>query len=303
MDARSPEGFLGVDVGGTTVKGVRRSPDGATTAQARRPTRSPDPTGEHAAATVVEVVDALGGAGGAPVGVALPGIVDEEDETAVFSANLGWRDVPAGHLLRTALGGPVVVGHDVRAGALAEARSLPATARRGVVAFVAVGTGISAAVLVDGRPVVSGGWAGEIGQLVVPHGPFAGQRVESVASAASTARRAGAPDARTVAGLVRAGDPAAARVWTQTVEVLAGSLAGLVGVLAPTTVVVGGGLALAGDLLLRPLADALARQTPGLRLPVLVPAVHGDAAAALGAALMAQDASAPPHEGGGRHRG
>ncbi len=284
------ESRLGIDVGGTSIKGVLRAPDGEVLARARRPTSSPDPTGAHMVATVVDVVEALGGSHGAPVGVVLPGVVDETTGTAVHSVNLGWRDLPVGRLLRTALGGPVVVGHDVRAGALAEARSLPMAAREGVVAFVAIGTGISAGVLVDGKPVVSGGWAGEIGQLVLPHGPFAGERVEAVASASATARRAGSPDARTVADRVHAGDPAAARAWSQTVDVLAGSLAGIVVTLAPTTIVVGGGLALAGDLLLAPLAEALGRQVPGLRAPLLVPAVHGDAAAALGAAIMAQEA-------------
>jgi len=292
---------VGVDVGGTSTKGLRLSPDGAVLAEHRRPTPSPDPDGRRTAATVAAVVDALGADPQDAVGVALPGVVDEAAGTAVLSVNLGWRDVPATRVLEDALGRPVVLAHDVRAGAVAEDAAAAgrsggadgtdaAEGTGGVSVFVAVGTGLAAAVLVDGRPLVAGGWAGEVGQLLLVDGPHAGLRVEQVASAAATARRAGAPDALTVAQRVRAGDPAASAVWQETVEALAGALAGLVVAVAPTRVVVGGGLALAGDLLLDPLAAELARRTPGLRAPRLLPAVHGDTAAARGAAMLARAA-------------
>ncbi|WP_299036884.1 ROK family protein [uncultured Pseudokineococcus sp.] len=285
---------VGVDVGGTSTKGLRIGPDGAVLAEHRRPTPSPDPDGRRTAETVAAVVDALGADPRDAVGVALPGVVDEVAGTAVLSVNLGWRDVPATRLLEGALGRPVVLAHDVRAGAVAEdaaAAGASGDVPSGEVSvFVAVGTGLAAAVLVDGRPLVAGGWAGEVGQLLLVDGPHAGLRVEEVASAAATARRAGAPDALTVARRVRAGDPAARAVWRETVEALAGALAGLVVAVAPSRVVMGGGLALAGDLLLDPLAAELARRTPGLRAPHLLPAVHGDTAAARGAAMLARAA-------------
>ncbi len=66
--------------------------------------------------------DRFGGSAVA-AGVAVPGIVDEERGTAVYAANLGWRDVPLRALLGSRLGGvPVALGHDVRAGGLAEGR-------------------------------------------------------------------------------------------------------------------------------------------------------------------------------------
>lgn len=284
----------GVDVGGTTIKGVVLGPDGRVCGEHRVPTPAPDPTGERVADAVAAVVEVLAGLAGlatapAAVGVALPGVVDEEAGRAVQSVNVGWTDVPMRALLEQRLGPRVALGHDVRAGAVAEVRTGAARGVDGVVAFVPVGTGISAAVLVDGRPLVSGGWAGEIGQLVLAEGPFAGLRVEQVASAAATARRAGEPDARAVATRARAGDVAAREVWQQTVDVLAGALAGLVATVAPSAVVIGGGLALAGDLLMEPLRTALELRLTGLRLPRLVPAAHGDAAGALGAAYLAQD--------------
>lgn len=293
MDAPGP-GAVGVDVGGTTVKAVLVGGTGVVVEEHRVPTPVPDPTGERVVEAVAAAVAALGAGARAPVGVVVPGVVDEGRGVAVLSVNVGWRDVPLRAMLADRLGRPVAFGHDVRAGALAELATGAARGASGVVAFVPVGTGVAAAVLVDGRPVVAGGWAGELGQLVLADGPFAGRRVEEVASAPATARRAGEPDARRVAERVAAGDPAATGVWRETVAVLGEALAGLVVAVAPETVVVGGGLALAGDVLLDPLRDELARRTAGLRQPRLVVAAHGDRAAALGAALLARRIAGSP---------
>ena len=280
---------LGIDVGGTTIKGLRLADDGAVLQEHRTPTPVPDPTGTGVVAAVADVAARLGHRAGQPLGVALPGIVDEASGTAVHAVNLAWHDLPMGPLLRGALGPAVVLSHDVRAGAVAEARTGAARDAAGVVAFVAVGTGISAAVLIDGAPLLAGGWAGEIGQLVLADGPFQGLRVEEVASATATARRAGRTGARETAAAAAAGDAAAQQVWRESVDVLAQALAGLVATVAPSALVLGGGLALSGDLLLVPLRRALAARLPGLRQPRLVPALHGDTAAARGAAMLAAD--------------
>ncbi|WNB86517.1 ROK family protein [Cellulomonas sp. ATA003] len=282
---------VGVDVGGTSTKAVRVDAGGHVVAERRAATTAPDPSGAAVVESIAALVASLDVPDDVPVGVVVPGVVDEDRGLAVLSVALGWRDLDLRARLEERLGRPVAFGHDVRAGAVAEVRSGAAQGADGVVAFMAVGTGLSAAVLVDGRPVVSGGWAGEIGQLVLADGPFAGSRVEEVASATGTARRAGEPDARAVAARVAAGDPAAVEVWRTTASVLAGALAGLVVTVAPSTIVVGGGLALAGDLLLEPIRAELARRVAGLRVPRLVVAHHGDGAGALGAAMLAGDAA------------
>jgi glucokinase len=287
--AGAPGGTLGVDVGGTTIKGIRVSDYGVVLAEHRVPTPKPDPTGEQVADAVAEVVAGLGGHGGAPVGVVVPGIVDENTGVAVRSANVGFCDAPLRRLLEERLGTPVAFGQDVRAGAVAEHRSGAGRGLTGGVAFVAVGTGVAAAFLIDGRTIVSDGWAGEIGQPVLRSGPHAGHRMEEVASASATARRAGERDARAVALRVADGDADAAAVWAETVAVLGESLAGIVAILAPTTIILGGGLAQAGDLLLNPLRADLERRLENMRMPLLVPAEHGDIAAALGAAFLARD--------------
>jgi glucokinase len=306
---------VALDVGGTAMKGALVGPDGT----ARWPLRRPTPRGQGPDA----VVDAIGatlellledarrrGLGVAAAGVAVPGIVDDERGVAVFSANLGWRDLPLRALLADRTGLPVGFGHDVRAGALAEATFGAARGARDAL-FLAVGAGVAAAPLVDGRLLVAGGYAGELGHLRVdPAGePCAcGGRgcVETVASASAIARRYAArtgrpvPGAAAVAARARGGDPDAAAVWAEAVAALAHGLAAAVALLAPRLVVVGGGLAGAGELLLRPLSEQLgALLSPrSARAPRLVGAALGDLAGCLGAALLARRAvpagGAPP---------
>jgi glucokinase len=298
-----------LDVGGTAMKGALVGPDGATRCPLRRPT--PHRQGPGA------VVDAAGGAlralledarrerlEVATAGVVVPGIVDDARGVAVFSANLGWRDLPLRAPLEERTGLPVALGHDVRAGALAEA-TLGAARGEADVLFVPVGAGIAAAAIVDRRLLVAGGYAGELGHLQVdpggePCGCGGRGCLETVASGAALARRYAARAGRPVAGAaavaerVRAGDPDAAAVWADAVAALAQGLAAAVALLGSRLVVVGGGLAGAGDLLLHPLTEALlARLSPGsTRVPRLVLAALGDQAGCLGAALLARGATA-----------
>ncbi|MFS0732270.1 ROK family protein [Microbacterium sp. 1P10UB] len=281
---------IGIDVGGTSIKAVIADlRDGRALHEERVPTPAPDPDGRRVCAAVAELLRGLPDADDLAVGVVVPGVVDEGHGRTIHSVNLGWRELPLAAMLQESAGRPVGFGHDVRAGALAELRWGAAVGETGVVAFVPIGTGIAAAILVDGRPVVADGWAGEVGQALVGSGPHTGERVEAVASAAGTARRAAEKDARRVVERMVAGDAVARQVWDETVAVLAEMIANLSIVVAPRTIVVGGGLALAGDALLEPLATAVGSRLGALRVPELRLAALGDRAAALGAALLAED--------------
>ncbi|GAA2470212.1 ROK family protein [Streptomyces graminearus] len=236
----------------------------------------------------------------AAAGIAVPGIVDEEHGTAVYAANLGWKDVPLRDLLAERLGVPVALGHDVRTGGLAEGRI---GAGRGAdrFLFVPLGTGIAGAIGIDGR-VESGahGFAGEIGHVVVrPGGTLCpcGQRgcLERYASAAAVseawAAAGGNPDADAAdcARAVAAGDPGARRVWQEAVDALADGLVTALTLLDPRTLIIGGGLAEAGEVLFQPLRDAVRRRVTFQKLPSIVPAALGDTAGCLGAGLLARD--------------
>ena len=99
-------------------------------------------------------------------GVVVPGLVDERRGVGLWSANLGWRDLPVGEAVTARLQVPTAVGHDVRAGLLAETRLGAARGARHAL-FLPVGTGIAGALLLEGVLISADGWAGELGHMVV----------------------------------------------------------------------------------------------------------------------------------------
>lgn len=241
------------------------------------------------------------GEGAAAAGVAVPGIVDAARGIAVYAANLGWSDVPLRELIGDRLGGvPVALGHDVRTGGLAEGR-IGAGKGADRFLFVPLGTGIAGAIGIAGTIEAGAhGYAGEIGHIVVrPDGPDCGcgQRgcLETLASAAAVSRAwaaaSGDPeaDAADCAKAVVSGDPAALRVWQDAVEALAAGLVTALTLLDPRTLIIGGGLAEAGETLFTPLRAAVEERVTFQKLPHIVPAALGDTAGCLGAGLLAWD--------------
>ncbi|MEU6575608.1 ROK family protein [Streptomyces sp. NPDC046805] len=297
---------IALDVGGTGMKAALVGPEGEPLHRARRATgreRGSDAVVGNILDFAAELhaygAEHLGGPAAA-VGVAVAGVVDEARGIAVYSANLGWRDVPLRDLLARRLGVPVALGHDVRTGGLAEAR-LGAGRGADRFLFVALGTGLAGAIGLDGRMEAGAhGSAGEIGHVVVRPGGSpcpCGQRgcLERYASAAAVseawAAACGDPDAGAAdcAKAVTSGDPNATRVWQDAVDALADGLVTALTLLDPGRLVIGGGLAEAGDTLFTPLRDAVRRRVTFQRLPSIVPAALGDLAGCLGAGLLAQD--------------
>ncbi|MFD7441536.1 ROK family protein [Streptomyces sp. NPDC059909] len=298
---------IALDVGGTGMKAALVGADGALLHEARRATgreRGPDAVIETILGFAAEL-RVYGreryGESAVAAGVAVPGIVDAEGGIAVYAANLGWRDVPMRDLLGERLGGvPVALGHDVRTGGLAEGR-IGAGKGADRFLFVPLGTGIAGAIGIDGTIEAGAhGCAGEIGHVVVrPGGPECGcgQRgcLETLASASAVSRAwaaaGGDPgaDAADCAKAVESGDPAAARVWQEAVDALADGLVTALTLLDPRTLIIGGGLAEAGETLFTPLRAAVAARVTFQKLPAIVPAALGDTAGCLGAGLLAWD--------------
>ncbi|MGA5260080.1 ROK family protein [Streptomyces griseoincarnatus] len=298
---------IALDVGGTGMKAALVGADGELLHQARRPTgreRGPDAVVEGILDFAAELRAHGIRAHGEPAsaaGVAVPGIVDEAEGVAAYAANLGWRDVPLRALLAGRLGGvPVALGHDVRTGGLAEGRI---GAGRGAdrFLFVPLGTGIAGAIGIDGKVEAGAhGFAGEIGHIVVRPGGAecpCGQRgcLERFASASAVSRAwaeaSGDPDADAAAcaKAVASGDERAARVWQEAVDALADGLVTALTLLDPRALIIGGGLAEAGETLFTPLREAVRRRVTFQKLPSLVPAALGDTAGCLGAGLLAWD--------------
>jgi glucokinase len=240
------------------------------------------------------------------VGLIAPGIIDDDRGIGVHSANLNWSNVPFRALVAKRIGLPVSFAHDVRAAGEAELRLVADHAKRTVVVIV-IGTGIGSALFIDGRAHVSGGYAGELGHSVVdPRGErcACGARgcLETIASAGGIARRyaeATTPTnsqddtdssggARFVLDLARSGDPVALQIWEEALDALALAISQLTAVLAPDIVVIGGGLAQAGDVLFAPLRERVDALLSFHRRPQILPATLGENAGLLGAALQAR---------------
>ncbi|MET7764390.1 ROK family protein [Streptomyces sp. NPDC005355] len=298
---------IALDVGGTGMKAALIGADHTLLHAARRPTgreHGPDAVVTAIldfAAELRELGERQFGGPAAAAGVGVPGVLDEDRGVAVFAANLGWRDVPLRALLSERLGGiPVALGHDVRLGGLAEGR-IGAGEGADRFLFVSVGTGIAGAIGIEGRidPGAHGS-SGEIGHIVVrPGGPVCGCGqsgcLEMFASASALGRAwaeaSGDPaaDAADCAKAVASGDPRAAAVWREMVGAFADGLVIAVTLLDPGVLIIGGGLAEAGETLFAPLRTAVEERITFQKLPHIVPAALGDTAGCLGAGLLAWD--------------
>jgi len=293
---------LAVDVGGTTIKAEVVGGRGDVLAAGVRPT----PRGEDALAAVSRLgrslIDEVEGESRGQVsraGLVVPGIVDRCRGVGVLSANIGWRDLALGSPLETAWGMPVLVDHDVTIAGWAEWQ-VGAGRDCDDVFFVALGTGVAASIVAGGQLLRGGlGQAGEFGHVVVrPGGPLCGCGgrgcLEAVASAASIARAYSAVSRRQVEGAAdvlaaaMARDPLAVSVWDEAIAALADGLTVVVNLLSPARIVLGGGLAVAGDAFISPLCEAVSRRADMVPVPDIVRAEFGARAALVGAALLAR---------------
>ena len=279
---------LGIDVGGTSIKCSAIDPSGESRDVLRMPTPRGDIDGVRTASAVAGLIKRVSTEHRiAAVGVAVPGIVDEASGTVLSAVNLGWTQVGFRELVEGSTRIPVAFGQDVRTGALAEAR-LGAARGYPVSVFLPIGTGVSIATVIDGVPLASGGWAGELGQLPIGRpGEVDRASIESLASAAAIAARTHSASALEAAERVRQGDPVAVRVWAEAIDALADALAWTVAVTGAGIVVVGGGLGSAGRLLLDPLDAGLAARLGSLRRPVVAGAAFAARSTLVGAGVLA----------------
>jgi glucokinase len=303
--AEASDVVAAVDVGGTRIKAALVTAGYETLAALTTPTPK-DIAADVGAVVAATVTDLLARAAHddrparlVGCGVVVPGLVDEARGVGLWSVNLGWRELPVRDPVASVLGVPTVVGHDVRAGLLAESRLGAARGAQHAL-FLPVGTGIAGALLLDGAVITAGGRAGELGHLVVdPAGPPCGCGatgcLEVIASAAAIEReyaaRTGHPAAaEEVAVRASEGDPDAAAVWTRAVAVLAQAIVATVTITGVDLVLIGGGLAESGAALLDPLRTEVASRITFQHPPRLERAALGARAGCLGAACLAWDA-------------
>lgn len=279
---------LGIDVGGTKVAiGVSAADGPALSAHVRLD------TGPGTLARALAAARALDGAPAA-VGFSTCGVI--RDGVVRLAPNVpGWEGLELPRLLQEAYGAtPVAIDNDVNAAAAAELRW---GALRGVSTgvYLNLGTGLAAALVVDGRVVPGAhGAAGEIGYLQVTPGEpaFADGRVpleERVSGGALAARGAALLGRPITAAELLGGDQARALV-DEALRTLAMSVANLCVVLDPERLVIGGGMMGAAELILPRLAAEIGRAVPFP--PEVRPARFADDAPLLGALALARAAVA-----------
>jgi glucokinase len=283
---------LGLDLGGTKIKRVVLDGDDIVERDSE-PTRS-----DEGVAAVLDRLAGLAREAGpvSSVGVALPGLFDT-DGRAVLLPNLhgDWVGRPIAEPLADALDRPVRLINDGHAFALAEARIGAARGAEDVLCVVC-GTGIGGGLVIGGRLHLGvEDRAGEIGHhTVVEDGPLCGCGnrgcLETLAGARAIASAARQPSFDEVVVSARRGDERAREAIRRAAAYIGIAIANLTIFIAPRRIVVGGGVAEAGELLLDPLRAEVERRV-GRVAPLhaidIVPATLGADAGAVGAALAA----------------
>jgi glucokinase len=317
-----PRARGGIDLGGTKIQAVVVDADSAVRGQARHPTPTSGGPGDVASAMAAALREASRAAGLEPsalagVGVGSPGAIDAGAGTVSGARNLpGWAGAyPLAAELAEQFGTPVALGNDVQVATDAE---VALGAGRGFRSLLGVfwGTGIGGGTVLDGRPWLGRGAAGEIGHIVVKLGGRrcpCGRRgcLEAYAGRAAMEARAREQHAegrktdlfklmerhgrtRLTSGIwaraLEHDDKLAAALIDEAVAALGAGIASAVNLLDCEAVVIGGGLGVRfGEPMVARIAAAM---QPHLFVDERPPAVElaalGDLGGAIGAALLAR---------------
>jgi glucokinase len=277
---------IGIDIGGTKIAGALVSEDGQIIADDRQPT----PAGDPFAITeiVVAMIERLSqGHEVMAAGVAAAGFIDAAQSTVYYAPNINWRNEPFQANLRARLDLDITIDNDANAAGWAEFRF---GAGRNVsdMTMLTIGTGVGGAIVTENRLFRGGFGAGaEVGHLrVVPDGLPCGcgargcieqygsgrallryaneiADVGGIGLPLAAARRENGELTGTIVGeFIAAGDAGAVHALQELGRWIGQACASLGAVLDPQLFVIGGGVAVAGDLLLDPIREAYLANLP-----------------------------------------
>lgn len=291
----SSEITIGIDLGGTRIKGVAIDAEGTVLHQTYTLTK--DGEGETWKAAIAKTVNELKqklNIDEVSVGISAPGLPNKENSTIAFMPgrlagleNFVWKDY---------LKCPAYVLNDGVAALVAEAKTGAAKDSTNAI-MVTLGTGVGGALLINKQPYQgSFNKAGHIGHTVIDSDGDAdvtnmpGSLEECIGNCTIEKRSKGKfTSTQELLDAYRKGDESAKQVWLTSVKKLAIGLASASNFISPDTIVIGGGIAEANDDLFIPLNkwfDEFEWQPGGIR-PTIVKAIQGDLAGAIGAACFA----------------
>lgn len=265
----------------------------------------------------------------AGLGIGVPGVVEPSAGVIVWAPNFydngqQYRNIALAGPIREAIGLPVLMGNDANVAALGEFRfgaGRPASAGRAIrnLVMLTLGTGIGGGIILDGKLWTGAtGGAGEIGHIIIAAGDRGGAAafgsLESMGQIAAITERAARKISqgrssllaekldydwhrltpKDIAEAAREGDAVAIETWEETGYYVGLGVASIVNLLNPELVVIGGGVALAGDLILEPIRRAARANAIKSLIDVcpIVEAELGDDAGILGGASLVLDALA-----------
>lgn len=322
MRQRVPRCYVGVDMGGTAIKSLCLDSDGGVLVRRQVPTLSEEGPEAVIARLMLLIDETMGELNGrravAGIGVAVAGVVDMATGTLLLLPNFpgSWRGTALGPRIQDQFNVPTFIINDARSATLAEKTFGAGRASRNMV-MLTLGTGIGGGIVVNGELYFgSEGHAGEVGhQTIDPRGPLCGcgntgclEALASGPAIASMAIRAvkqgmttrirdlvggdlNRITPKTVADAAYDGDAIARSILETAGNYIGIGIANLVVILNPDTVVIGGGVAAAGEILFGAIESSVSRRVcvfPGGKGGVrIVPAELGEEAGAVGAAAWA----------------
>ena len=320
MSAMTKKCRIGVDVGGTNVKVALVDKSGSIAYSDTVPTRA-EMGYEYTISNIIKAIqnlmkeskvtkDQIEG-----IGFGFPGQIDCDNGIVRLAPNIpGWVDIPIADIVSQEFSIPVKVDNDVRCAALAELNYGAGRGAKNLVC-ITVGTGIGSGLIVNGKLVRgASNAAGEIGhiKLQMENGPICGcgdrgcleafasgpaivaMAEEYIRGGKSTKYRELAnPDITPyiVAEAAKQGDVVAKKIFETIGNYIGVGLASVVNLLNPEKIVIGGGVADAGELLFTPIKETLKKRTMPIQ-GACVEVVHaelGNTAGVIGASLLIED--------------
>ena len=310
--------YVGIDLGGTSIKAGLVDEQGKILCKATCPTlveRGARPVVDDMAKLSLEVIEK----GGytlddvKAIGIGLPGIQDPRTGIVPFCTNLYWHEVPVIEWMQETINKPIYIGNDATVAGLAESVAGVSAGIENSV-FLTLGTGVGGGIVLGGK-VYSGtnGVGSELGHMItvidgelctcgnrgcweryasatalIRMGREAAEKHPESQIAASVNGKLDDITAKTVIDAAKAGDEAANEVFERYVYYLCAGLVNIINFIDPEVIVLGGGVSHAGQFLL----DAVNRRLPSMVFYKTMPyarvalATLGNDAGIIGAAML-----------------